>query len=226
MNMENIQKIGIMGGTFDPIHYGHLMIAENAREQFHLDKILFIPTGHAPHKQERYVTDAFHRCQMVAMAIADNEKFLLDKIELNSSEVSYTYLTVKKLKEYYKNAELYFILGADSLFDFESWKEPKAIIENCKVLAACRFHEYQEKFFPQIEQLNEKYPGKFFTLHTPNLEISSHDIRKRVQMEQTIRYLVPNEVEAYIREHHLYEKEMSEHEAAGNREKIKERTGL
>lgn len=225
MNTEKIQRIGIMGGTFDPVHYGHLMIAENAREQFNLDEVLFIPTGRAPHKQEQHVTDAFHRCQMVSLAISDNEKFLLDKTELESSEVSYTYLTVKKLKEHYINAELYFILGADSLFDFESWKEPEAILQNCSILAAYRNHEYQEKFFPRIEDLNKKYPGKFFPLHTPNLEISSRDVRERVQSEQTIRYLVPKEVEEYVKKYHLYEKEVSEHEEAGNREKIEEGIG-
>ena len=98
---EERKRVGIMGGTFDPIHYGHLMIAENAREQFRLDKVLFLPTGHSPHKQEQYVTDSIHRCRMVALAIADNPVFSLNKMEVESRKTSYTYITMQKLKDIY-----------------------------------------------------------------------------------------------------------------------------
>lgn len=207
MNRGTTQKIGIMGGAFDPIHYGHLMIAENAREQFDLNQVLFIPTGHSPHKQKQYVTEPVHRCRMVTLAIADNPKFALEQIEVESTSTSYTYLTLEKLKERCKAAELFFILGADSLFDFELWKEPEAILKNCRVLAAYRKHKQQERFFQKIDELNQKYPGKFFPLDTPNLEVSSQDIRRRLQYGRTIRYLVPREVEDYIRMYHLYEGE-------------------
>ena len=160
MSRGNTLKIGIMGGAFDPIHYGHLMIAENAREQFDLNQVLFIPTGQS---------------------------------------------TLEKLKNRYTSAELFFILGADSLFDFERWKEPEEILKNCSILAAYRKHKHQEKFFQKIDELNQKYPGKFFPLDTPNLEVSSQDIRRRLQYGRTIRYLVPKEVEEYIRIYHLYE---------------------
>ncbi len=100
--------------------------------------------------------------------------------------------------------ELYFILGADSLFDFESWKEPELILENCNVLAAYRKHQRQEEFLQQIERLNRKYPRKFYPLDTLSLEVSSQDIRRRVNEHHTIRYLVPKEVEAYIHKHKLY----------------------
>ncbi len=225
MEKETLKKVGIMGGTFDPIHFGHLMIAENAREQFGLEKVLFVPTGHSPHKQEQDVTSAFHRCRMVSLAIADNPGFLLDRIEVDFKDVSYTYRTLEKIKEYYKNTELFFVLGADSLFDFESWKEPEAILENCSVLAAYRKHQQQEKFFQQIDVLNEKYPEKFFPLNTPSLEVSSQDIRNRLHYGRTIRYLVPKEVEQYIRAYHLYEGEVSEDEACRNRKKIEKGIG-
>lgn len=213
---EAIQKIGIMGGTFNPIHNGHLMIAENAREQFGLNKVLFIPTGHSPLRHKQHVTAASHRCNMVSLAISDNPWFVLDKTEVNSTEISYTYRTLQKLKEAYTNAKLYFILGADSLFDFESWREPEAILEHCNILAAYRKHERQEEFFQQIAYLNKKYPDKFYPLDTPSLEVASQDIRNRVQYGRTIRYLVPREVESYIREHHLYEGAISAHETTGN----------
>lgn len=204
MKIKNIEKIGIIGGTFDPIHFGHLMIAENAREQYGLDKVLFVPTGHSPHKYKQDVTESFHRCQMVSLAIANNPCFFIDKTEVETKEISYTYLTLQKLKKIYISAELYFILGADSLFDFESWRAPEEILLNCNILAAYRKHEYQGKFFQQIEYLNQKYPQKFFPLDTPSLEVSSKEIRTRLQCGRTIRYLVPREVEAYIRKYHLY----------------------
>ena len=199
-----IRRIGIMGGTFNPIHNGHLMIAENAREQFCLEQVQFIPTGHSPLAHKRQVTDAAHRCKMVSLAISDNPWFVLNEIEVHSSETSYTFRTVKQLKEQEENVELYFILGADSLFDFESWKEPELILENCNVLAASRKHQRQEEFLQQIERLNRKYPRKFYPLDTLSLEVSSQDIRRRVNEHHTIRYLVPKEVEAYIHKHKLY----------------------
>lgn len=204
---EGEQKIGIMGGTFNPIHHGHLMIAENARDQYGLDLVLFIPTGHSPLKHKQNITESFHRCNMVSLAIEDNPDFVLDKIEADSDEINYTCLTLKKLKEKYKNAVFYFILGADSLFDFEDWYKPEVILQNCVILAAYREHELQEDFFQKIDCLNQKYPEKFFPLDTPGMELSSQDIRKRIHDGRSIRYLIPKEVESYIREHHLYGKE-------------------
>lgn len=199
------QRIGIMGGTFNPIHNGHLMIAENAREQFALEKVLFIPTGHSPHKQKQQILEAATRCEMVSLAIKDNPGFVLDETEVRSSGLSYTYLTLQKLKEDYINAKFFFILGADSLFDLEGWKEPAKILENCTVLAAGRVHEKQSEFMEHVEYLKAKYQCEIFPLDTPNLEVASRDIRNRVQTGRTIRYLVPNEVEYYIKKHHLYE---------------------
>ncbi len=205
-SIENVKRIGIMGGTFNPIHNGHLMIAENAREQYSLDQVMFIPTGHSPLRHKQQITDAVHRCEMVSLAIADNSWFALNEIEIQSSEISYTFRTLEKLKQNYRNIELFFILGADSLFDFESWKNPDLILENSKILAAYRKHQRQEEFFQYIENLNKKYPQKFYPLDTPSLEVSSQEIRRRIQEKRTIRYLVPREVEAYIRKHKLYYK--------------------
>lgn len=201
---REIRRIGIMGGTFNPIHNGHLMIAENAREQFSLDQVLFIPTGHSPLKHKQHITDSIHRCAMVSLAIADNPWFVLDEIEVHSPETSYTFRTVKKLKDNYNSCELFFILGADSLFDFESWKNPELILEKCSILAAYRKHQKQEEFFQQIAYLNGKYPGKFYPLNTPELEVSSQEIRQRIQEGRSIRYLIPKAVETYIQENKLY----------------------
>lgn len=197
-------RIGIMGGTFNPVHYGHLMVAENAREQFSLEKVLFIPTGHSPLKHKQQITDSVHRCAMVSMAISDNPWFELNEIEVKSSETSYTYKTLEKLKGHYSSSELYFILGADSLFDFESWRNPRNILKNCHILAAYRKHQRQEEFFGQIASLNEKYPDKFYPLDTTNLDVSSEEIRQRVRQGRSIRYLVPETVEDYIKSNKLY----------------------
>ncbi|MEG0962543.1 MAG: nicotinate-nucleotide adenylyltransferase [Lachnospiraceae bacterium] len=199
-------KIGIMGGTFRPIHNGHLVIAENARAQFELDQVLFIPTGHSPHKQQHDMMDAHHRCAMISLAIRDNFAFALDTQEVDSSQISYTYLTLQHLKEIYPNAVFYFILGADSLFDLEEWKEPGQILSACTILAAYRKHQHQEHFIQQISYLNEKYHSSIYPLQTPSLEVSSHDIRDRISKNQTIRYLVPRQVELYIQEYNLYQK--------------------
>ncbi len=202
-----MQKIGIMGGTFNPIHTGHLMIAESAREQFGLEKVLFVPTGHSPLRHKRHITSADRRCEMVSLAIADNPWFTLDTTEIADAGTSYTSRTLQKLKEKYPDAELSFILGADSLFDFESWYEPEKILQNCRILAAYRKKEGRDAFLRKVEELNQRHPGKFFPLDTPSLELSSQDIRDRIRSGRSVRYFLPKEVEAYIRMHHLYEEE-------------------
>ncbi len=209
-----MKKIGIMGGTFNPIHNGHLVIAESAREQFGLQKVWFLPSGRPPHKRE--TMSASRRCEMVSLAIADNPFFILDRRETESPEISYTYATLEAYKKEDPSTDLYFILGADSLFDFESWRKPEAILQHCSILAAFRRHGRQEEFFQQIDALNQKYPGKFFPLDTPSLEVSSQDIRSRVRHGRSIRYLVPREVGAYIQAHHLYEGGALGDEPSGN----------
>lgn len=199
-----LRRIGILGGAFNPIHNGHLMIAQNAREQFLLDQVLFIPTGHSPRKHKRNITDNVHRCAMVSGAISDKACFVMDEIEICSPQISYTYRTMEKLKEKYISSELFFILGADSLFEFESWRKPEIILENCSILAAFRKHQRQKEFFLQIAYLNDKYSEKFYPLDTPILDISSQEIRQRVKEGRTIQHLVPESVEAYIQKNKLY----------------------
>ena len=204
MDREAIHKIGIIGGTFNPIHNGHLMIAEYAREEFQLERVLFLPTGHSPHKLKQKITEASMRCDMIELAISDNPFFQLDFTEVRVERLSYTYLTLLELKKAYPKAELYFILGADSLFDLEEWKRPEEIFSNCNILAAYRKGEEQQDFQEQINYLNEKYHAHIYPLHTPSFEVSFREIRSRVSKNQTIRYLVPKEVETYIQKTKLY----------------------
>lgn len=198
------QKIGIFGGTFNPIHYGHLIIAENACNQFQLDQVIFLPTGHSPHKAFMGEDMSVHRCNMVKLAIADNPKFSISYREIESNTVNYTYRTLEILKNQYPDVKLYFILGADSLFDFDQWRYPDRICQNAAILAAVRDDLTEQRVDEQIAYLQRKYCGEIYRLHTPNFNVSSKALRNRIQNQDTIRYMVPPEVEHYIYSHALY----------------------
>ncbi|MGN0481989.1 MAG: nicotinate-nucleotide adenylyltransferase [Lachnospiraceae bacterium] len=197
-------KVGIMGGTFDPVHYGHLLIAENARIQFGLEKVLFIPTGQSPHKDDARITDSKKRCEMLKLALEDNPFFQLSTVELERNETNYTYRTVQYFRQTYVNTKWYFIMGADSLFQFHTWKHPEQILQNATILAAVR----DEKNLPELEErmayLTDAYGGEIYPLQTPNFSISSHEIRKRIEEGASIRYQLPDSVRNYIEKNHLY----------------------
>lgn len=198
------KRIGIMGGTFNPVHNGHLILAENACNQYHLDKIYFMPAGVPPHKKNNAITPGEIRCSMVEKAIADNSKFAMLDIEVSSTELSYTYRTLEKLKHIFPDTEIYFIMGADSLSDFSSWKNPQRISELCKLLVAMRDDIDKTELRQIAEQLFHDFHTQVELLDTPNISISSHDIRDRVRNQASIRYLVPEEVRKYIVKNHLY----------------------
>lgn len=204
MEPKKGKKIGIMGGTFNPIHYGHLMIAENAAAQYELDKVLFIPNKNPPHKANGELLDAVCRCRLVALAIADNETFELSLIEVESDEVSYTYRTLTKLKENAPENQYYFIMGADSLLEFDTWKNPHIICKQAVILAAVRDGMDETALHERINILRKKYGAEIYGLSSPNLLVSSHDIRKRVREGRTIRYLLPEQVREYIEKEKLY----------------------
>ena len=184
----NKKKIGIFGGTFNPVHYGHLLIAENACDQFELDHVIFLPTGHTPHKAFMGEKMSIHRCHMVEAAIADNPKFSISYREIESTGVNYTYVTLARFHNDYPDCELYFILGADSLFDFDSWRHPEEICKYANILAAVR---------------------GFYRLNTPNFSVSSRELRERIMRGTTIRYMLPPQAEQYIRDHALYREDFA-----------------
>ncbi len=204
---ENQRKIGIMGGAFDPIHYGHLLIAENAAAQYGLDQVVFMPTGQSPHKAKRHITDASYRCEMIRQAIADNPKFCLSTLELDLSGTNYTYRTLEHWKEQHPKDKLYFIMGGDSLKDFETWRYPDRILQAAYLLAAIRDDVEGTVFQEQIAYLRERYQTEYiFALNTPNFAVSSHRIRSLTEQGQTIRYMVPEPVREYILAHGLYDR--------------------
>ena len=199
------RKIGIMGGTFDPIHIGHLVLGEVAYEQFGLDKVRFMPAGNPPHKRNRdgRASDV-QRVAMVRDAIAGNDRFELSMAEMNVDGLSYTYLTLERFLTQNPDEELYFIIGADSLFDFDSWREPGKICQMAKLLVAGRNQVQKQQVEEQMNALTRRYGGEFFPLDVPNLDISSNMLRQRTWEERSIRYYVPDVVGAYIKEQQLY----------------------
>ncbi len=197
-------KLGLMGGTFNPIHYGHLAAAEECRVRLGLDRVHFIPAGEPPHKRGRPVTPAADRVAMVELAIADNPGFELCRIEVERCGPSYTSDTLAELREIHgSSAELYFIVGMDSLTEILTWHEPARIAELARLVAVSRGGV--APFDPGL--LEPGIPNareRVVVLSGPELAISSTDLRERVARGLPIRYQVPPSVEEYIRGHKLY----------------------
>ena len=198
-------KIGIMGGTFDPIHNGHLMLGETAYHQYQLDKVWFMPNGNPPHKKN-IGTDALTRMEMVKLAIQDKEYFELQDYEVMKESVSPTYQTLAHFKEVYPDYTFYYIIGADSLFSIERWIHPELIFPNCIILAACRDEiDTSEEINEKIDYLCEKYDAKIKYLKSPLVDISSSELREMIRDHKTVGGHVPQAVEEFISKEGLYE---------------------
>ena len=198
-------KIGIMGGTFDPIHIGHLLLGEFAYENFHLDEIWFLPNGNPPHKTtDESGVSLDDRIEMVKLATVDVPYFRLNLYEASSKKHSYTYSTMRALREMYPEHEFFFILGADSLFSIEQWKNFREIFPSCTILAAMRDDKDTESMQAQIRYLNGKYGADIRLLQAPLVEISSTTIRRRAENGLSIRYMAPDVVSEYIQSNALY----------------------
>ena len=206
-------KIGIMGGTFDPIHIGHLLLGEFAYEDFGLDEVWFLPNGNPPHKDTTAHNDKEEdekalqqRVEMIRRAIHGVPHFKLCLHEASSVKHSYTYQTMRELNKEYPEDSFYFILGADSLFAIEQWRYFKEIFPTCTILAAMRDDKDVKDMEQQISYLSEKYGARIALLQAPLLEISSTTIRKRAAKDLSIHYMVPDSVVEYISQNQLYRK--------------------
>lgn len=198
-------KIGIMGGTFDPVHIGHLLLGQFAYEDFGLDEIWYLPNGNPPHKQTEEGKMALaHRIEMVRLAIQDRPYFKLCLLEAKETEHSYTYKTMSELNTQYPEHKFYFILGADSLFKIEKWKYFREIFPTCTILAAMRDDKNVEEMLWQMTYL-ERYGAKIELLRAPLLEISSTAIRSRARNHLSVYYMVPDAVAEYIMKNNLYQ---------------------
>ncbi len=199
------RKLGIMGGTFDPIHYGHLVAAEAVRDRFQLDKVLFIPSGNPPHKNSKNVTDAIHRYNMTLLATAANPYFEVSRIEIDRKGITYTIDTIKELMTLYgSGTELFFITGADALLEILTWYKVDELLKLCNFVAATRPGFNKKDLEQKLHEIKSKYSKEVFQIEIPSLAISSTDIRTRVNNNHTFKYLLPESVEQYIIKHGIY----------------------
>ena len=202
--MDNKMKVGIMGGTFDPIHHGHLAMAEAVRTKYGLEKILFIPSGNPPHKTHRYITSKSHRYNMSILATISNEFFEVSDVEIQKERLSYTVDTLLELNEKNPNVQYYLIMGADAFCDIETWNRVEKLFELSKVVGATRPGIDMDDFKSNIARIQQKYQTQILHVHVPSLDISSTDIRNRIMDGMTIKYLLPKNVEQYIYKYNLY----------------------
>ncbi len=204
-------KIGIMGGTFDPIHNGHLMLGNYAYKLFRLDQVWFLPNGNPPHKSSTAIESmTVNRVEMVQKAIQPYVYFRLEKYEVERKEISYSYQTMQYFQDRYPEHEFYFIIGADSLFSIEKWVYPEKLLKTCILLAAYRNGKGTQEMLSQIHYLARKYECDIRLMNTPDVKVSSSDIRKRIKEGLPISEFVPEAVEKYIAEKHLFEEEQNE----------------
>ena len=192
------RKIGILGGTFDPIHNAHLLLGEAAREQFGLDRVIYIPNNLQHLKNRTEVTSGEIRYQMVKMAISDNPYFTCSRIEIDNEEGTYTYNTIQSLKLMYPGDELYLILGGDSIIGLDTWYKADELLKSCTILAAIREEDDLPALDKKRRELSTRFGSDIRLLTFNRLDISSTEIRQRVKTGRSVRYLMPDECIEYM----------------------------
>lgn len=193
-------RLGIYGGTFDPVHYGHLLAAEQCREQCALDEVWFVPAAVPPHKRDEAITPGKQRAEMLELAVAGMPQFRVIRMELERSGPSYTVDTLAELKQDDRLRELFLILGADSVTDFPTWRAPRRIAELATLVVVNR-----GRTPPDLNCLSEvKGALEPIVVSMPAIDLSATDIRRRVCERESIRFMTPRAVEVYIQEHRLY----------------------
>ena len=201
------KKIGIMGGTFNPVHNGHLLLAENAREAFALDEILFIPSGNSYMKDTASILGGGIRACMIELALEGNPYFSLSRVDLYREGPTYTCDTLAQLKRMYPDDQYYFIMGADNLLTMESWKNPGLILQSCTVIAAVRGNGTESRIESAARYLRARYHACINILPARYIDISSSEIRQRLKEHKSVRYMLPENVLKYIDEKGLYREE-------------------
>ena len=199
-----MRKVGIMGGTFNPIHNGHLMLAEEALRQIPLDEVLFMPSGNSYMKANQKVESGRTRADMTALAIQDVPSFKLSTMELERDGNTYTYQTLERLREENIDTEYYFVVGADSLFQMTQWVSPERIFANCCILAAVRNDKTTADMEDQIRLMKQEYGADIRLLQISRMDISSSAIRRKVAAGESIEGDVPESVRIYIEKRGLY----------------------
>src|SRR6266849_5392639 len=205
--LTNMRRVGVLGGTFDPIHYGHLVIAEEVYAALDLKEMVFVPAGQPPHKPGRPITPAHHRLALLERAIASNPHFTISQVDLHRPGPSYTVETLRLLRQQWgPQTAIYFVIGGDSLEDLLTWHDPAGILEQLTYLVAVQRPGYEEASGYR-ESLEARLPGikqRLVMVRAPQLEISSTDLRLRVAEGRPIKYQTPEAVEHYIAQYGLY----------------------
>ena len=194
-------RLGVFGGTFDPIHFGHLRMAEEARERFALDSVVFVPNFVSPFKLDRVVTPGPLRVEMIRRAIADNPHFRVDNRETERTGPSYTVETLRDLKAENPEADLFFLTGTDAIKGLPGWKAPEELLDLTRFIAAARPGVQKAEV---LAALPDAWEERILFLPMPELDISSTDLRGRIHEGRSLRYLTPRAVEDFVREHRLY----------------------
>jgi len=197
-----VKRIGIFGGTFNPPHLGHLILAETALEEINLDRVFFVPAASPPHKTNKPLASATHRMAMVQLATMNNQRFVVSSVDMDRPGPHYTNDMIEIFKGHYPNAEFYFLMGSDSLRDLLSWKDPDVLIELTKLAVMQR-----PSIYPDLSALTRELPGlleQVYFLDAPEIEISSTEIVRMLKSQKSVRYRVPASVLRYLKEHKLY----------------------
>ena len=197
-------RLGILGGSFDPVHLGHLVLADVCRERLKLDEVWFMPAGHPPHKTEIELAPAKARQEMLEFALAGIPEFQVNDLEVKKETTSFTVETLEQLHADDPERELFLLIGADSLYDLPNWKDPGRILELAKVVAVNRGKQATSDLSELEEKLGPAAIEQIQSVTMPGIELSATDIRHRVRAGHSIRFLVPKAVEVYIRENELY----------------------
>jgi nicotinate-nucleotide adenylyltransferase len=199
-----MMRLGLFGGTFDPVHFGHLLLAEQCREQCRLDEVWFLPAGAPPHKGSAPISSGKARAEMLELAAAGNPQFRVNRMELERQGTTYTVETLEQLHADNPDRELFFLIGADSLAELTTWRAPERIVELATIVAVNR----GDRPLPDVAPLERRYGAAFRSriqfVTMPGIELSSTEIRRRARAGQSVRYMTPRAVEMYIAEHRLY----------------------
>lgn len=196
------KRIGILGGTFDPIHNGHILLAKNTYNQFALDEVLIMPSSNPPHKKDSTVLDSHHRCKMIQLAIKNEPGLTFSDIEIRRKGYTYTADTLTELIDVY--GIIYFIIGADSLFQIEKWYHPEITMKLATLVVANRDHKQSSEINDQIDHLKRRYGAHIEILNEFESPYSSSQIRANVSKGISIKDMVPDAVEEYIINNRLY----------------------
>ena len=205
LDLKSAKRIAVMGGTFDPIHYGHLVTAEAVRHEYKVERVIFIPTGQPSYKNAKSVTHSEHRYLMTVLATVTNPAFDVSRIEIDREGATYTIDTIKHLRNLCgAQTKIYFITGADAVLQILSWKNADELLTLCSFVAVTRPGYNPAVLREHVQRIKQKYATRLHFLEVPALAISSSDIRTRIGQNKPVRYLLPEEVERYILKSGLY----------------------